>query len=803
MNPRNPKSLLALLCVIAICLLLGASARWGQDLRQQRLDGLFPAIAITESSDEQGEDIAAWFSIDGDGLYHTRRVSRLFEEGFPVAATDERLNHPDGAAIPWPPFYENVCYALLSPFAPSDPAARSQYLEQAVAMLPFYFGLLSIVLLIWVVLKMPTNAESKNASQLPAALLAGLLLALNYGAAHYSAPGIGDHHAWVALLTLGMWALIAVGMREDVLEQPRRAAKYGVMAGAVGGVLLGSWVAALIYVLLVQLAFGVLLIAQRKKPRAGLAALGLGFHLTALLILTPAILASPWKIDFPWMVVNLSWFHFWHLILGAVVFAPLLRQPNGGRVHPLAIPGAIIAVLSVCVLAQIGPGAGIREGMAWVSRADEFMSGIAESESLMGEHGSDALSWIGIILIALPFAWLSMLRNAWRSKNHTYSIWLIAIPLLTLQALTQRRFADALAAPMALCVAWAVFEWLQSKRNQALIALPVALIVGVGLNALSLNALTSPLGRVSEADAVQNAYREIYEWIGQQPLLDAQESVLAPWDQGHAIEWLSNRGSVATNFGTYVGEDSYRDPARFFLSNDAAAAEQILQRRKTRYVVRTSQMTLSLDPLVKALQSDEIFVESFTNKRGQKRDRLTSRWYQSLAAILWIPNPPADPNNPVFGTGNGDPDGPTRPGSPISFLRLVRLSPVPDTDPRHGGLMQPAAQVWEYVPGATLSAKLKPSQTLSIRFAVTTLFNGQSLLSFQYTDSAKASTDGVASIRVPYSTDPTGNGGSVYVGEARYFILNPDGSQVSSGEFMIMEGDVLQGNTVFLKSDSN
>ena len=787
MNPRNPKSLLALLCVIAICLLLGASARWGQDIRQQRLDGLF------------GESTATWFSIDGDGLYHTRRISRLFDEGFPVAATDDRLNHPDGAAIPWPPFYEDVCYALLTPFAPSEPVARSLFLEQAVAMLPFYFGLLSVVLVIWIVLKMPTDVESKNASQLPAALMAGLLLALNYGAAHYSAPGIGDHHAWVALLTLAMWALIAVGMRDDVLEQPRRAAKFGVMAGAVGGVLMGSWVAALIYILLVQLAFGVLLIAQRKKPRAGLAALGLGFHLTALLVLTPAVLASPWKIEFPWMVVNLSWFHFWHLILGALVFAPMLRHSNGGRVHPLAIPAAIIVVLGVCVLAQIGPGAGIREGMAWVSRADEFMSGIAESEPLMGGQWADALSWIGIILIALPFAWLTMLRKAWRSANHTYSIWLIAIPLLTLQALTQRRFADALAAPMALCVAWAVFEWLKSKRSQALIAYPVALIVGIGLNALSLNGLTSPLGRVNEADAVQNAYREVYEWIGRQPLLDAQESVLAPWDQGHAIEWLTNRGSVATNFGTYVGEDSYRDPARFFLSNDASAAEQILQRRKTRYVVRTSQLTLSLDPLVKALQGDDVFIESFTNKRGQKRDRLTSRWYQSMAAILWIPNPPADPNNPVFGTGNGDPDGPTRSGSPISFLRLVRLSPVPDTDPRHGGLMQPAAAVWEYVPGARLNAKLEPSQSISISFDVTTLFNGQPLLSFQYADSANPNADGTATIRVPYSTDASGNGGSIYVGNAKYSILNADGTQVANGDFQIMESDVLQGSLVLLK----
>lgn len=803
-----------MLCVVLVCVAVGSSVRMGLDLRQQRLQGLFGNAELEDGTGGIASDSGpTWFSVDPDGLYHTRRVDRIFEDGFPVAATDAQMNYPHGAAIPWPPYYEAIAYQILRPFAPQQPQARAIYLEQQIAMLPFWFALLSIALLAWVagksILTGSAPVGSSKDQRLPArGLLAGLLLALSYGAAHYSAPGVGDHHAFVGLLTLLMFVLVSASMREGVLDRPRRAGMYGLTSGAIGGVLLGTWVASLLYVLVVQLAFGVLLMLQRKRPRTGLAVLGLSFHLAAFVVLLPAVLQSPWREEFPWMVVNLSWFHLAHLALGAVVFLPIRRHADGGRLHPLALPIAIVAALLLVTAIGVGPGAGIREGMAWVSRADEFMSGIAESEPLWN---GEALTWIGFGLLVLPFAWLTMLRAAVGKKEVQHWVWLIAVPLLLLQALTQRRFADVLAAPMAWMIAWAVFEWskplLHGKANpaapmalkNAVVGLALATVVGVAAQAKTLPMMGSPFGNIKEADPLLSAYREVYEWIGEQPKLDAQESVLATWDQGHSIEWLSKRGSVATNFGTYVGEDSYRDPSRFFLGKDFAAAEQILQQRKTRYVVRTSQLPLAMDGLSRALQSDEIFVESFTTERGKKRDRLTPRWFQSMAAILWMPLPPRDPRNPVVGTGMGDPDGPTRPQAPIDFLRLVHLSPVPDDDPRHGGLVYPAAAVWEYVPGAKVAAQLQAGHSLTLKLGLTATFHEQALMSFEYQSSANADASGEVQIRLPYSTEANGNGGALYVNEGQYSIQNAAGQVVESGQLSVSEADVLQGRTVTVK----
>src|SRR5262245_54380482 len=82
-----------------------------------------------------------WFSIDPDGLYHTRRVERAFEEGLPIAGEDAFLDFPSGAAIPWPPYYDTILYLALAPFAPHDVQARRPWLERSVASLPIAFGI--------------------------------------------------------------------------------------------------------------------------------------------------------------------------------------------------------------------------------------------------------------------------------------------------------------------------------------------------------------------------------------------------------------------------------------------------------------------------------------------------------------------------------------------------------------------------------------------------------------------------------------------------------------------------------------
>jgi asparagine N-glycosylation enzyme membrane subunit Stt3 len=772
-HPSRRPAAVTLGLAMLLCAAVAGLVRWQHDARQQRIDGQ-----------------RAWFSTEADGLYHMRRVERIFAEGFPVAAHDSRLNAPIGADIPWPPYYDALIYGLAAPFAPTDASLRPAFLEHFVAMLPFLFGILTAVLATWAAWRLtpwPGNldATESNHPKLVAAFFAGGYVASQFGAAHYSAPGIADHHAWVSLLTLALWVLFSSALRAKSLASTRQSLGLGLASGVIAGLMLGSWVASLLAILIVQLCLAVL-IWQRtttKQPveSRGLAFFGVAFHLSAALVVLPAILASPWKENFPWMVVNLSWFHLAELLLGALVFVPLYWT-HGKRT--LLLPILILIGIGASVGLNFGPGAGIREGLAWVSRADEFMSGIAESEPLLGADSTGTggmLTWLGLGVIFLPIAWFAMLRPCLRNQRTDYLPWLVAVPFLTMQALTQRRFSEALAAPMAILLAW----WAASLfgkvpiawRRRALPGGLAALTAAILLNgAAPVAALLRPQWS-QDAVPITQAKRDIYEWIGAQEHRHAQETVLASWDQGHAIEWLCNRGSVATNFGTYVGQDSYRDPARFFLTTDSAYARQILVDRQVRYIVRDSQLVLALGQLSAALGTGETFVESFVNPKGRQRDRFKENWWRTMAAKLSAPGP----NNSV------------------AFLRLVYLSPIADSDPRHGGQTLPAGHVWEHVAGAELQCSAEPGEILRIELGIHVLFEGQTLMSFLYQDSALVDAEGRASLRLPYATvGKPGENGAAQVAQATYSIEKSDGALVGQGSILVPEAAVLKGTVVRL-----
>jgi len=79
----------ALLAILATVILIAWSVREANNLRFHRLP-------------DSPDGTAPWFSVEPDGLYHLRRVERMFEEGLPPAQTDLKMNHPEGAMIPCP-----------------------------------------------------------------------------------------------------------------------------------------------------------------------------------------------------------------------------------------------------------------------------------------------------------------------------------------------------------------------------------------------------------------------------------------------------------------------------------------------------------------------------------------------------------------------------------------------------------------------------------------------------------------------------------------------------------------------------
>ncbi len=671
-----------------------------------------------------------WVVADPDGLYHARRVERFLDEGMSSLAFDPMMSAPVGAPIPWPPYYDLGAALLLGPWVPDSPAARHEFLERAMGLLPFGFAILTSVVVALAGLRLGGRRM---------AWMAGLTHAAAWGSIQYSAPGVADHHAAVALGAAFFLFVFAEGRRRGALEAPGTGWRFGLATGLIFGLLMGVWVASLLFLVLAEALFLIWAWRDRSTPSPGLGPWAVGFHLSALVALWPALILSPWQEVRPWSVLELSSFHPALLAGLALVFSPFLvlaPRSLGRRRWPVLL--LALGLLSCLGLALgIGPTAGLRSALDWASRANEFMGQIVESEPLLGADTTGTggwLVWLGPAVLLAGLGWVMGVRPY--EQRPELLPWLIALPLFLTLALVQRRFSDLAAIPIAVLVGFAL-----SRTSWSLVWISVLGILGQApvLWRTGDRLLHRQEDRRSVEAVRLNGVRSLHDWVRLHAV--AGDSVLAHWDQGHAIESVSGMGSVATNFGSYLGDESFQIPARFFAATEMGGLERVLQDHKVRYVLVHAGLPGSWPTLGVA------------------------PWRESMAATL-------------SHTG-----GPLAPG----WLRLVFVAPYPDPspDPRWaaGEEIAPAGFVWERVAGARLEV-IAPAGTevhlvLGLRYE-------HSGYGFLHEQTAVASADGRARLRVPYSTEAINGSGRVFesfveIGNERMALTIPTEAVRSGG----------------------
>jgi hypothetical protein len=426
------------------------------------------------------------------------------------------------------------------------------------------------------------------------------------------------------------------------------------------------------------------------------------------------------------------------------------------RAWPWLVAAAIAGLAAAVALGDFALARAARDGFAWAARANEFMAFIVESQPLLwGQAGGlDALLRLcGVAALALPVAWIALAHRAWRERGGACLVWALAIPPLALQALAQQRFADALGVPMAVALGFGAAAG--SRRATFVRERPwVALALGLASSAaLQWPTIATAWRRIEAGERHargptaqnQRGYRELTEWLRRDAGGASDAAVLAVWTHGHAIEWVAGLPTIADNFGSYLGRDSYLDPWRFFLEEDPRRAEELLARREARYVMITADFTNDLEVALRLLRPGDR--DGVLARGTGRRLRPGARFFRTMAARTML-------NGRV-----GDLESGVLTGDSLDFLRLVHVAAVElGTRPPipHSDAPQPAGWVWERVEGARVVARGAAGDALTVEAVLDYPGAAQSVV---FTVSAVANARGVARVRIPYSTDaPNGDG---------------------------------------------
>jgi hypothetical protein len=520
---------------------------------------------------------------DPDAAYHLRRVSIALASGA-VPEFDQALNHPQGSAVPWPPsfdaFLARLAKGLLPERAEGALGGRSEAdLERLLASLPPWLGALAALAVAWAASQF-APAGSGPLHRAGLALLAGALYAATPISIWYAGYGRIDHHVATALLLA-----LALGAGQRALSA--RELAPALVSGSATGFALGIGLLCFLgsAVSVAGVLFALYLRAALAEGPGGrpLRFAGLLTAACATLAVAPAAEASPWNLVQPGSLINLSLGVPRALLAAALPFLALEVCARAGRSRAV---GVGVSLVSVALAVVLLPGflEGAREGFAWASRQNQFMDVVEESRPLLAPGWIGALRDLGAWSPAAPLLIPALLWMAWRGLAGA-GLLLPQLLLLGISTLAQRRFGDAFAVPLAigtsLVVVTGVRAGLQTKgaRRAAAIFLAVLPLLALGTT------LSGLLGGLPSADEVADlrAWRQERLALLQSlrdpkaaalaldPRAGGRGAVLSSWSLGHLIEYHGQRPTIATNFGSFVGEANFRAHAEALLERDPAA----------------------------------------------------------------------------------------------------------------------------------------------------------------------------------------------------------------------------------------
>ncbi len=734
--------------------------------------------------------------IQPDAYYHLRRAT-IMVRNFPLYPTiDSYMAYPQGAEPPWPPLYDFFIALVSMAFGLGDPSDRTIML--VTAFLPPVLAGLTVVPAFLLARELFGRRVALVAAFF-AVLMPGQLSysVVGSGDHHVAEVLFSTLFFYFLLKSLRLHGILEpVGEGEPAVAGAMPPSTRGARrAAAWAGVSLGTatliWQGSLVFATIgaVFLAVRTALDPERRHGRKMLETGAVSLLPAALLVAAGRAAIPPATEQTVFGFGFFSWFQPVFLALLAcllVAFGLALDaiRRSGWTGKRIAASAGLLVLASAGVFAAVpGLRSNIGDAVVFLTRRHPYLASINEFQPLIDRnpvagglslpvlYGLLYLSGFLVPLFQCFRVAVAARKRALTGRDLFFLVWTTAFGVLTL---LQKRWGNVYSMNMAVGIGVFIIDFLDrtrigqryiaefqewrretgktsaepgliwkivfySRRYPRFYTVLAASLFFIPYYSL-VYGLAFPVEPVMNPDAYNsflwlklNTPRTRNPW---KPVEKPEYSILAPWDLGHYIQYISERPTVANNFGYQLRGGGLEDSVRFLLAEKEEDLLSICDRRGSRYLVLTDVFG-GLDTMAPIIGID--FVRDFTIKAiaadhpGGELSVPNGRFYSLASQRMYVFDGSATPDTEA-----------------ISRFRLVFES----RDGPGSPFLPPDVKyfkLFERVRGARITGKGTPDMPVSVSVRMMTNFDRF----FDYVTVVRTDKNGAFRTVVPYASEGT------------------------------------------------
>jgi len=650
-----------------------------------------------------------------DEFYHMRRILYTVAHFPNTLWFDSYLDYPHGYSITWPPLFDQLMAAASLALG-----QQSQHgIEMVVATIPTVLGSIAVIVVYYLV---------KEIFDRKVALMSAFMTALAPYYLQKSMLGETGHH-WLVEL----WFFLAVMFM--ILALSRKENRY-LFAAFAGVAMIGeayTWLGSSAY-------FGIFLIYAIIQITLDLKN-GKSSSNTVKTMLVPFGLTLTFTLPFwnaPWLFP--TFFGAAAITTAIVVLFAVSRFMLKRRVSWVAFPAGTAAIaVAFIILSQTLGSIWIfsKVNQIIITGGDYLMGGqmigkISEAEPLFARPEiffsnfifsnlgwSLILSTVGLVVLIGYFLHSKLIAE----KNEAQLLFLVFIIFTLVLTVGQIRFLELSTISMGILISILFFcaADFVSQKAAGLGRLPRLSIIALLFILLVLPTTLEAIAITDSVPTIAGDWYNSLNWLEKNsnttswydnPDKTPEYSVLSWWDYGNWILYQAKRPVVANNFQTGI-----KDSTKFYLSEDEKTATDVLDARRTKYVITDYDMLYGKLPALALWANRDISEYQSIQDLGNYMVVVpTKKLYHTTLALLHFID-----------------------GSSLGRFRLIYESHT------IVGQNPPASRlkIFEYVPGALIKVPNAPGKKV---VALLNMTSNQGR-KFIYVN------EGTSEVRVAYSTE--------------------------------------------------